>query len=192
LAYTPVHGPRYNNSKKTIHQDKFRSCRPPSMFSRFKGCHGRVEGGSTTSPVVTMVVRFWTQIFLGFSNAETASAQQTACTRKQPARANSHAQTASTRKPACANRQHTKTASARKPPARANRQRARTASARKPSARANRQRAQTASTRKPSARANRQHAVRANRQRRQQKKWIQHHTVPGWSPTPVLSRLKPR
>ena len=23
-------------------------------------------------------------------------------------------------------------------------------------------------------------------------KWIQHHTVPGWSPTPVLSRLKPR
>jgi hypothetical protein len=24
------------------------------------------------------------------------------------------------------------------------------------------------------------------------KKWIQHHTVPGWSPTPVLSGLKPR
>jgi hypothetical protein len=148
LAYTPVHGPRYNNSKKTIHQDKFRSCRPPSMFSRFKGCHGRVEGGSTTSPVVTMVVRFWTQIFLGFSNAETASAQQTACTRKQSARANSHAQTASTRKP---------TASVRKPPAHENRQRAQTASTRKPSARANRQRAQTVSTRKPPACANRQH-----------------------------------
>jgi hypothetical protein len=173
LAYTPVHGPRYNNSKKTIHQDKFRSCRPPSMFSRFKGCHGRVEGGSTTSPVVTMVVRFWTQIFLGFSNAETASAQQTACTRKQPARANSHAQTASTRKPTAsvrkppahenrqraqtANRQRARTASARKPSARANRQRAQTASTRKPTARANRQRAQTVSTRKPPACANRQH-----------------------------------
>ncbi len=25
-----------------------------------------------------------------------------------------------------------------------------------------------------------------------EKKWIQHHTVPGWSPTPVLSGLKPR
>ena len=25
-----------------------------------------------------------------------------------------------------------------------------------------------------------------------QKYWIQHHTVPGWSPTPVLSGLKPR
>ena len=24
------------------------------------------------------------------------------------------------------------------------------------------------------------------------KRWIQHHTVPGWSPTPVLSGLKPR
>ncbi len=24
------------------------------------------------------------------------------------------------------------------------------------------------------------------------RKWIQHHTVPGWSPTPVLSGLKPR
>ena len=27
---------------------------------------------------------------------------------------------------------------------------------------------------------------------RRVKKWIQHHTVPGWSPTPVLSGLKPR
>jgi hypothetical protein len=27
---------------------------------------------------------------------------------------------------------------------------------------------------------------------RSKKKWIQHHTVPGWSPTPVLSGLKPR
>jgi hypothetical protein len=25
-----------------------------------------------------------------------------------------------------------------------------------------------------------------------EKEWIQHHTVPGWSPTPVLSGLKPR
>ena len=24
------------------------------------------------------------------------------------------------------------------------------------------------------------------------KSWIQHHTVPGWSPTPVLSGLRPR
>src|SRR6187431_2512260 len=28
--------------------------------------------------------------------------------------------------------------------------------------------------------------------RKNVKKWIQHHTVPGWSPTPVLSGLKPR
>ena len=26
----------------------------------------------------------------------------------------------------------------------------------------------------------------------QESKWIQHHAVPGWSPTPVLSGLKPR
>jgi len=29
-------------------------------------------------------------------------------------------------------------------------------------------------------------------ERKKEKKWIQHHTVPGWSPTPVLSGLKPR
>ena len=28
--------------------------------------------------------------------------------------------------------------------------------------------------------------------RKKKKHWIQHHTVPGWSPTPVLSGLKPR
>ena len=32
----------------------------------------------------------------------------------------------------------------------------------------------------------------ADKKRLQKKKWIQHHTVPGWSPTPVLSGLKPR
>ena len=32
----------------------------------------------------------------------------------------------------------------------------------------------------------------AGRWKERLQKWIQHHTVPGWSPTPVLSGLKPR
>jgi hypothetical protein len=31
-----------------------------------------------------------------------------------------------------------------------------------------------------------------NNKNDKKKEWIQHHTVPGWSPTPVLSGLKPR
>jgi hypothetical protein len=34
--------------------------------------------------------------------------------------------------------------------------------------------------------------LKKKKKRKEKKEWIQHHTVPGWSPTPVLSGLKPR
>ena len=36
------------------------------------------------------------------------------------------------------------------------------------------------------------HSQPQNTSEQEPKEWIQHHAVPGWSPTPVLSGLKPR
>jgi hypothetical protein len=47
LAYTPVDGPRYNNSTKTIDQDKLRRCKTPFY----------IKGSKVVTDVLKEVVR---------------------------------------------------------------------------------------------------------------------------------------